>query len=247
MTAPTTLIWRLAGRPEPGGAKAKLFRDEPGICAVSGDQCGRTAPVAKVLGDNFTDRSLFRAPTSDRVGEAAFWVCSGKGTSSLRMWSIIAAPDHLLPPSDERAFVQQPHLWLGNRSDPLPIARLLEDPPEGEWLCSIALSGQKHVAPYAAVNRGPSQWTVRMENVNITSSPDEWQAVRAAANRLRGIGIGADNVLHGLPGLIKSRGNLDLWRRESRALAPYTGSPLLELALWTITKSTLERETHDHH
>lgn len=235
----TTLIWTAAGRPEVEGAKGKLLRDDHGTCVVSGDQSERRAVADKALGANFTDRSLFHG-VGDKVGQAALWVCSGKGTRSLRMWSLIVAPGHDLPPSNEKAFLQKPGLWLGNRSDPGPVHDILSSPPPTPWAVAIAISGQKHVAPYATVNDSAERWTVRVENTNVSSTPTAYAALRRHALSLRRLGVSADNVLAGTPGLLKTHAEIDVWRRHAPHIAPYAGSPLLELALWTITKRTME-------
>lgn len=239
MTAATTLVWEAAGRPKPFGTKADLLKHIPGVCAVTGERLDVTADINRALGDNFTDRSMFAAPHSDRVGEATLWACSGKGTSTLRLWSIIAAPGVHLPPSHEKAFLSAPGLWLGNRADPRPIVDTLLSPPEGEWLVSIAVSAQKHVLPYARVNRGGGRWTARFENTDVTSDPIEFLAVHGAAVALRRLGLRDDEILTGRPGLIRSRDVLTEWRHHARSLAPYLQSPLLQLALWAITKGTL--------
>lgn len=239
MTAATTLVWDTAGRPSPFGAKADMLNPIPGVCAVTGESLPVTADINRAMGDNFTDRSMFTAPHSDRVGESTLWACSGKGTSTLRLWSIICTPGSDLPASHEKAFLSAPGLWLGNRADPRPIVETLSHPPEGEWLVSIAVSGQKHVLPYATVNRGPGRWVVRMENTNVTATPAEWAHVHASARALRALGVPADDVLTGSPGYLKRREDINRWRTISTTLTPYYNSPLLQLALWTITKGTL--------
>lgn len=239
MTAITTMLWELAGRPEVAGAKGKLLQPIPAVCCVSGEESAVTADADRALGASFTDRRMFHAGT-DRVGQAALWVCSGKGNQTLRLWSIIAAPGENLPPSRDKAFLHRPGLWLGNRGDPQPIADILAAPPAGEWAVSIAVSGQKHVAPYATVNRGPGRWTVRMENTDITSTPEEWTRVRAAAMTARRIGVRGEDVHAARPGLLKTREQLDAWRDIEPILRPYRHSPLLNLALWMITKTTME-------
>lgn len=163
MTAPTTLVWELAGRPDPVPNIAALLEDVPGVCALSGEYEPRTAPLAKALGANFTDQSLYRA-RSDRVGPGALWCCSGKPPATLRMWSVVASRTAALPASHPKAWLQDtPGLHLTNRADTSVIIDTLLDPPEGEWLVTVAVSGQKHVVPYGTVNHRRDTWTVRME------------------------------------------------------------------------------------
>lgn len=242
MTAPTTMLWELAGRPDVDGAKGRMLKEHRGICCVSGEHAEVTADATKALGTSFTDRGMFRAPDSTRVGGPALWACSGKGTRTLRLWSIIAAPEGDLPDSHEKAFIQRPGLWLGNRSDTRPIIDTLTDPPNGQWLMSIAVSGQKHVAPYATVNRVGGRWTVRMESTNVTSTPEEWQDVHGHALALRRLGTRAEDVLTGTPPLMKTAEQYQAWHSHAESLANYHHSPLLELALWTITKPIMEEK-----
>lgn len=195
----------------------------------------------RALGANFVDRTMFRGPLSTRLCMACLWCCSGKPPSTLRMWSIVAAPDVDLGPSHEKAFLRDtPGLLLTNRADPAPIARILADPPAGEWLATVAVSGQKHVLPYAVVNRGAGPWQVRMENTIVAATPETWRQVHVHARALRGLGVPADDVRVGAPRYLKTRESFDAWRGHAAPLEPYLGSPLLDLALWTITKGTLD-------
>lgn len=241
MRAPTDLVWELAGRPDPIASALALVTDHPGTCALSGRHEERTAPTSKALGSNFTDQSLYRAQ-SDRVGTGAIWCCSGGGTKTLRMWSIVAAPGVDLPPSHPKVWIRDtPGLHLTNRADLTCLIDTLVAPPDGEWMVTVAVSGQKHVVPYGTVNHGPGPWTVRMETVNVTSSPEEFGAILLAAARLRALGHRADDVLNGQPSMaaIKDRAALDTWQALASQISRYTNSPLLDLALWCLTKEQI--------
>jgi hypothetical protein len=234
MTAPTSLVWDLAGRPGP----AKPLEDVPGWCAISGEWCERTADVTKSLGSNFTDRRCFARDDSTRVGPGALWALTGRGLQTLRMWTIIAGADS--GPSHEKAWLgSRPGLTLLNRANPMPVHRLLSDPPETEWLLSVAVSGQKHVLPYAQVNSGRS-WTVRMETTDITATSDQWAHVHTHTLALRRLGVPADAIPQREPRYIKTSEALAQWREHDLALTGWHTSPLLDLALWTITKETMQ-------
>jgi hypothetical protein len=237
----TRLVHALAGHPTPEGSAAATLGPHAGTCAVCGLPTDRTASVDRALGANFTNRSMFHDDASDRVCAACLWCCSGKPPATLRMWSIVAAPGHDLGPSHEKAFLQDtPGLLLTNRANPGPIADWLAfPPPTGPWVVSIAVSGQKHVVPYARVNHGRDTWTIRYENTDVTANPEQWAAVHAAAATLRRLGVPADDVLTGTPRYLKTATDLAAWREHNTTLTPYHGSPLLALALWTITKGTL--------
>lgn len=235
MTAATRLIWDLAGHPEP---TVPLTNGE-GVCAICNTHAPATAHPDKVLGTNFTDRGLIRRNTP-HVCAACAWCILGRPPRSLRMWSIIAAPGHPTPPSHEKAFLQNtPGLALLNRSNPGPIADMLTTPPTGPWLITIAYSGQKHVAPYGHVNHGPGRWSIRVEDHYVTSTPETWRAVRHAAAELRRAKIPADAIREGRAPLMRDRAQLDHWTEHNTTLTPYHRSPLLDLALWTLTKGTL--------
>lgn len=237
---PTRFVYRLAGRPPLIASVAALLRDQPAPCCVCGEHADHTASADRALGANFVDRGMFRQPASDRVCAACVWCCSGKPPATLRLWTVIAAPDVTLPGSHPKAWLRDtPGLLLTNRADPAPVARILADPPDGPWLATIAVSGQKHVVPYGHVNVGAGRWTVRMEATTVTADPCQWRHVHQHATALRALGVPADCVATGTPGGIRTADQLATWRSHSQQLTPWVGSPLLDLALWTITKGTL--------
>jgi len=59
------------------------------------------------------------------------------------------------------------HLHFTSRADMRVVVDTLADPPEGEWVVSVAESGQKHSLPYAVVNRGRARWRVRMDALDV--------------------------------------------------------------------------------
>lgn len=241
MTASTVLVHALAGSPEPIESKAKLLRPGDAECAVCARSVDRSAPVRQALGDNFTDRSLFRSP-SDRVCAACLWCCSGRPPASLRMWSIVAIPSQILPESNPKAWLQDiDGLYLGARGDTTGtlVDSVLSAPPDGDWHVSIATSGQKHVAPYSDVQHGRGRWAIRMETVTVTGTPEEWAHIRGHALALRRLGVPAEDIQAGTPRHLHTADDLAAWRDHSTPLTPYLGSPLLSLALWSITKGHL--------
>lgn len=239
MTAAQTLIWRAAGTPPIEGAKGKLLKPQPGICAITGEHFDTTADAKRALGENFTDHSLWSTHTG-RVGPAALWCCSGKGKLSPRTWSWVCAPGENLDASHEKAPYSAPGLCLTNRAHTRPVMQILTHPPQGEWVCCIAVSGQKHVLPYARTNVGRGPWTVRMEDTTITSTPAMFRKVLALVLGLRLIGTPAEAIKAGTPGNIRTREQLTSWMNLSQQLEPYKTAPITDLALWCITKRILE-------
>ena len=239
MTA-TRFVWEAAGSPTITIPNvAALLTETPGTCAICATHVPTTADANKALGNSFTDRTHIRHP-SDRICEACLWCCSGKPPASIRMWSIIAAPQAILPPSSEKAWLQTPGLFLHNRASARTFGEFLTQPPEGEWVMSIAISAQKHVLPYATINNGSQAWTVRVEDRNLTSTPTEWQHLRAHALALRAMGIPQEAVHTGQPAFIKTRNQLDTWMHHNNAIKRWLNSPLLDFALWTITKEQIQ-------
>jgi hypothetical protein len=242
MTASTSLIHHLAGEPDPVASMAKLLTDTPGVCTICARRVPRTADAGKALGTNFTDRSMYRATTS-LVCPACLWCCSGKPPATLRMWTVVAVPGQTLPASNPKAWLQDtPGLYLGARGDTTGalVDSILTAPPAGPWHVSVAVSGQKHVVPYSDINHGGGRWAVRVETVTVTGTPDEWVHVRGHALALRRLGVPADDVLTGTPRYLKTPADLAAWRSHSHQLVPWLGSPMLHLALWTITKGALD-------
>lgn len=241
MTSAQRLIWETAGRPDVPGSKAKLLKEQPATCAVTGEWEEITADATKALGENFTDQSLWQSHTG-RVGKPALWCCSGKGKDSPRMWSWVCAPGHDLPDSAGKAPLHVPGLCQTNRGDTRPIIDTLMSPPAGEWVLCVALSGQKHVLPYARTNVGGGEWSVRMEDTTITATPERWRHVFGHVLALRRLGVPADAITAGTPAYIKTPEQLAAWRHHTQALDPYRTAPLTQLALWCITKPIMEAE-----
>ena len=243
MTAAPVLLHHLAGEPDPIESMARLLQDEPGVCAVCTRQVGRTADADRALGANFTDRSIFRAPSS-RVCVACLSICSGKPPATWRMWSVVAIPGAPLPPSNPKAWIQDVGgLYLGARGGVTGslVHAVLASPPGGDWLVTVATSGQKHVVPYADVQHGPGPWAVRMETVTVHGDPTTWAHVHTHTLALRRLGVPADDITTGTcpPWALRGREAISAWRTHSDAIRDHLGSPLLSLALWTITKEHL--------
>lgn len=116
------------------------------------------------------------------------------------------------------------------------VVDLLTTSPACEWICAVSLSGQKHVVPFARVNRG-AKWAVRMEGADVASDARAFAALLAPAARLRLAGFSSTDIQTGEPPFVRLRGDaLATWRMEWPALAPHRSSHLLELVLSCITK-----------
>lgn len=244
-TSPCPLVYRLAGSPNLAATQDKLMTDNaPASCAVCGRRVDRHGPLAKVAGQNFTDQYWLADPVSTRVCPACTWCLTGKPPNTIRMWTILAAPGQEFPTSNPKAFLQNtPGLMLTSRGDTKPVVDILCDPPDTDWVASVAISGQKHVLPFAHINHGTGPWRVRMETCTITSTPAEFGRIIDHAAHLRSAKHSADSVLHLTPGPLKTRAALALWQQHATPLHRFRGSPVLELALWALTKETISDRT----
>lgn len=233
-TAPV-MVWELAGRPH----RSTLgVVDTPGVCAMCARHCETTAPSKKWLeGKSFVDPGHLRA-RSDRVCEACAWTCTGKGMDQIRMWSIVARTDMVLPASNPKAVFAGEHLHFTSRADMRTVVDTLANPPDGQWVVSIAESGQKHTTPYSVINHGTGRWRVRMDALDVDATPDEFAHVFAHTVALRVAGHSADSIktLTPNPASIKTPHDLDVWFHHAQALTEWRYSPLLHLTTFLPNK-----------
>ena len=96
--------------------------------------------------------------------------------------------------------------------------------------------------PFAKVNCGNGEWSIRVEDHDVTATPEEWRAVHGSALRLRSLGIPAEAVLAGEPANVNDMETLRIWTKEQGTLRRYIATPLLDLALWTITNQTIKEQ-----
>lgn len=241
MTTAAHFLWSLGGRP--GHGRTEVDTPPGAVCLCCGDPIA-TATCARAthaLGVNY-DFTRAARRDSPVVDPACAWALAGRGLATLRLWTIAATTGRALPASHPKCTVDLgPQVHLTNRADMRAVAALLTDPPEGEWLVTVAMSGQKHVVPYSRTNRGAGRWTVRVENFDVTSDPVEFAALLARVAALRHAGFGPDQIAAVDPGThLSTRSRLDAWRLHAEPLTPYRGSPLLGLAATTPNKEHLD-------
>ncbi len=106
-------------------------KTEPGICAVTGEEC-ETVPRTKLLGKSFTDGALLAAPGSDRVGVGAYVAMKYKWE---RMSSWIC---------DGRTFTRLDRIGVRDM--------LFTEPPDRPWCAYATTSYKKHGGLRAVVN-----------------------------------------------------------------------------------------------
>jgi hypothetical protein len=194
------------------------------------------------LGPNFTDYRQLADRNATHLCVPCSWTMGGRPPAALRMYSIVARVDQPHPPVvfDKPPYAGGEHLLLTNRKDMRWLATTLADPPDGPWLIAVAETGQKHTAPFAAVNRGRSQWTVQMDAATISSDPQTWRHVLSRTVALRAAGFSAAAIESGRPPFVAlKKDGLAAWQEHAPRLAPYVGAPLLHLANYMITKETL--------
>lgn len=232
------MVWELAGRPRRASLPAEPVA---AVCAM----CGRTVDESvhvkhSIGGKSFTDQYLLAVKGSDRTCYGCAWVCTGKGMDQIRMWTIVARTDIVLPPSNPKAKFAADHLHCTSRADMRAVAATLADPPPGEWVVTVAESGQKHTVPYAVVNRGAGRWTVRMDARDITATPGEFRHVFGHVLRLREAGFTPPEIEHLTPPIGRlTAATLSVWQHHAAHLAPWRASPLLHLAVFLPNKEYL--------
>lgn len=228
------LIWELAGGPPPTDSAKGV-----GPCAL----CGAEGPLHATIGPNFTDyRKLLRIDGT-RMCQACSWTLGGRPPNTVRMWSVVARTDVPALPSRPGAYVTGKHLHLTNRRDLRWVAATLADPPgDGSaWLVAVAETGQKHTAPFTAVNHGNRRWSVQLDGCDITSDPSEWRPALARTAALRAAGFRAEHIESGQPPVgTLTPDRLSVWLTHAAELAPHFGTPLLHLANLMITKETVD-------
>lgn len=230
-THPCHMLWNLAGTPAPTAAPRSSGR-----CA----HCSEVGPLSARLGPNFTDYRRLIHIDGSALCVPCSWTTGGKPPHGLRMWSIVARVDQPAPPGPMPAHVSGRYLHLTNRRDMRWVAETLANPPDGPWLVAVAETGQKHTAPFAAVNRGQGKWTVQLDGCDVTSTPAGWRTVLAHVVALRAAGFRAEHIESGQPPVIAlTRAALPIWQANTPYLAPHVATPLLHLANMMITKETL--------
>lgn len=147
------------------------------------------------------------------------------------------------PEIPRRPYAEGEFLHATNRKDMRWVASTLAAPPAdgSPWLVAVAESGQKHCAPFTAVNHGTGQWTVALDGYPITSTTGQWYTLLAHSAALRKAGFGAAAIETGQPPLIALKdGGLEAWRRHHPHLAAFVDTPLLHLTNLMITKETVD-------
>lgn len=232
------MIWELAGRPRRASLKAERVE---AVCAMCGRQVPESLHVKQSIGGkSFTDQYLLAVRGSDRTCYGCAWVCTGKGMDQIRMWTIVARTDRPLPPSNPKAAFAAPHLHFTSRADMRAVVDTLADPPAGEWVVTVAESGQKHTAPYAVINRGAGRWQVRMDARDVTATPEEFRAVFGHSLRLRDAGFRAEEIAALDPPIGRLNADtLPIWFHHATPLRPYRASGLIHLANFLINKEHL--------
>lgn len=233
------MVWELAGRPR----RASLVAEQvPAACAMCGQDTSESVHVKHSIGGkSFTDQYHLARADSDRTCYGCAWVCTGRGMDQIRMWTIVARTDRVLPPSNPKAVFAGGHLHFTSRADMRAVVDTLADPPDGPWLVAVAESGQKHTAPYARINHGRGQWHVRMDALDVVADPGRFRHVFGHVLALRAAGHTPAEIELLAPAVHKlTPEGLPVWRHHAQALEPYRGSALLHLAVFLPNKEHMD-------
>ncbi len=235
---PATLLWIDAGKPLPTKASWQ--------CDARCYLCGEVSPtgtgvrVRDALGPGFTDHDQARCPSSGHVCVPCVYILGGKPPDTFRLWSVVYREDRLAAPSNPKAtYPHGPHTHCTSKADVSEIVDILIDPPEGQWLCAVADSGQIHILPWSVVNAGSDAWTVRFERLAITSTPAEFAGVIYHVCALLAAGYIRDDIetLKPHPSKIVKYG-IDIWRAHASPLEQWRRSGLRALAIALTRKET---------
>jgi hypothetical protein len=185
------------------------------------------------FGAGFTDHDSLMFPGSEQVCVACVWLLGSKPPMTLRTWSVLWRSDWAAAPEGnaKAQYPVGPKTICTSKNDMSAIREVLLDPPDAEWVCSVAETGHVHTAPFAAVNRG-WRWTVRFEREDVTSDPHEFATVAYHAMSLLVGGFIRDDVetLSPHPSKLAKHG-IALWREHAEPLRKYRKSALLAMIL----------------
>lgn len=240
MTAAARFLWPLAG--QPGHGRRVVDAPTGAVCLCCGQLTGPAAATAREACGINLDYSRAARRDSGLVCEGCAWALAGRGLATLRLWTVAASAETIMPPSHPKAAMRLgAHVQLTNRADMRAVASMLTDPPDGEWLVTVAVSGQKHVVPYASTNLGPGRWSIRVEDHTVTASPPEMRDLLGRVSALRAAGFGPDQIAALHPGTsLSTPERLAAWRTHAEPITSYRGSPLLRLASLIPTKGHLD-------
>lgn len=169
MISATQLLWQtVLGRPQQDICSQVTQAVDCWICGGSwGDRC---APRDKAIGSNFTGQNRVKSPQSQ-------WVCEPCVTVMSRTSPV---PDR--PPKEGKAFGgnyrNYSHGWWrdtsgrieyinASKGDKPKLLTWLRKPKPGQWWCTVADSGQKHMLPWAPINRSPTHGAVLFDDLTV--------------------------------------------------------------------------------
>lgn len=229
------LVWVDCGKQRP---TQKVSRAN-GLCYWCGQSLGVDAcRAADVCSKTFTDHEHARRPSSDWVCEGCSWVMSGAPPNTYRMWSVVYREDREAAPSHEKAAQSRvgPHTHLAGKNDLRELVQILLEPPQARWAVSVADSGQIHTLPFAPINRGDG-YGVRFERVTVRTNAKTFGTVLHHVASLYAAGFSKEAIGTGdvNPSSMLANG-IDVWRLHARALRPWRGSPICDLALFLTNK-----------
>jgi len=240
MTTPARLLYEGAGSP-PSPKPAAAY---DGPCYWCGLPCdGLGVPVAKVCNSMFSDHHLASSPEATHVCVPCTWAMAGKGSDTLRTWSIVYREDQPPYPNHEKSNPARHsrNACLCARNDMTPVLDALLEPPDGRWFVSIAEKGKIHTLPHARVNHSQAWWLVRFERFDVTSTPQTFARLLHHQAQLYQTGFVKEDIRIGEPHPSKLvKYGIDLWHHHNTVLSPDRHSPAFQLALFLLKKDGIE-------
>lgn len=207
--------------------------ERPGRCAICATEAARTADFNRWQGAAFTDQNKVKAWGTGLICEPCAWAHSwapppgyppqaeGKKGVNLRLYS------HLW---DERGY------RYANKADKPAIRDWLRGGHRGPWFAAIADSGQKHVLPWARINRA-SGGLVRFEERDVALG--NWALVDSLTDLLTD-GVTKDEIEGADYRLLSWQQSGEALERFEAGWGPLRGSGWWTLALWLSQRDEAE-------
>lgn len=193
------LIWVASGRPAQAGVV-----EAPGRCWHCGGSMQRGLAVGAWAGEGFNAyaRAQHRHdPSATYVCEACVFICSRLSPvpgrppkAGKKLGGNFRNYSHAVAVRDDGSvrYLNASKAELGQLVD------FIRDPGGDPWALAIGTSGQKHVIPYATMNRRGPVAVVAFEEESVRFKIDDFLALNERMNRLRASsGCGAEAIRTG--------------------------------------------------
>lgn len=182
-----------------------------GQCWLCGCETKTGHPKKKIIKPTFTDHDLATIPWSDVVCDHCAWALSYR---ELRNYSILATGDELYHPSR------------------IETREVLLQPPKPPFLICVAESRKIWLHFKAKVNLSNKRFSVRMDNLDVIASPEQFKNLLEPIEELYQTFIKAEIKFGNYQSHRIKEFGLDRWEQLESIIAPMRKSSLFQLALF---------------